>query len=199
MALLNDCKYGYKLDGRVLDLNLLRAPTHPDPDADLGHQVFTYALLPHDGPLLDAPVMHEAAMLNQPPVRFDGRAARPGTALPCTLDADGISLEVLKKAEREACLVLRLVETRGCRSTGTLHLPADAVLVATGLMEWDDGAVVAGQPAVPVTLAPFEIRTYKLRRAAPATGTRQGDPHVRQNPHPAARRRRSTRPAPPGR
>ena len=199
MALLNDCKYGYKLDGRVLDLNLLRAPTHPDPDADLGHQVFTYALLPHDGPLLDAPVMHEAAMLNQPPVRFDGRAARPGTALPCTLDADGISLEVLKKAEREACLVLRLVETRGCRSTGTLHLPADAVLVATGLMEWDDGAVVAGQPAVPVTLAPFEIRTYKLRRAAPATGTRQGDPHVRQNPHPAARRRRRTRPAPPGR
>jgi alpha-mannosidase len=163
LALLNDCKYGYKLDGRQIDLNLLRSPTHPDPDADIGLQTFTYALLPHEGRLIDSGVIAEAAMLNQPPAAFYGRAARVGTALPCTLVSDGISLEVLKQAEREDCLVVRLVETRGCRSCGVLHLPEGARLVETGLMEWDDGAVISGSTAVEVTLSPFEIRTYKIR------------------------------------
>ena len=163
VALLNDCKYGHKLDGRCLDLNLLRSPVHPDPDADIGGQVFTYALLPHEGTLIASDVMAEAAMLNQPPVALHGRAARPGTALPCTLDGEGLSLEVLKKAEREACLVLRLVETRGCRARGVLTLPAGAELVETDIMEWNDGPAHRGSRRVEVALSPFEIRTFKLR------------------------------------
>jgi alpha-mannosidase len=163
VALLNDCKYGHKLDGQRLDLNLLRSPVHPDPDADIGEQVFTYALLPHEGTLIASDVMAEAAMLNQPPLAIHGRAVRPNSALPCTLEGQGISLEVLKKAERDACLALRLVETRGCRSRGVLTLPADAELVETDLMEWRDGAVHRGARRVEVELAPFEIRTYKLK------------------------------------
>ncbi len=166
IAVLNDCKYGYKLDGRCIDLSLLRSPVHPDPDADIGGQVFTYALLPHEGTLLDSDVMAEAAMLNQPPVAINGRAARAGTALPCTLEGEGLSLEVLKKAEREECLVLRLVETRGCRSQGVLTLPAGAELVETDLMEWNDGAVHRDAQRVEVELTPFEIRTYKLKLKA---------------------------------
>ncbi|MHC4874276.1 MAG: alpha-mannosidase, partial [Planctomycetota bacterium] len=46
-ALLNDCKYGYKVKKNILDLNLLRSSTDPDPDADQGHHEFTYVLLPH--------------------------------------------------------------------------------------------------------------------------------------------------------
>jgi len=105
-------------------------------------------------------------MLNQPPVAINGRAARAGTALPCTLEGEGLSLEVLKKAEREECLVLRLVETRGCRSQGVLTLPAGAELVETDLMEWNDGAVHRDAQRVEVELTPFEIRTYKLKLKA---------------------------------
>jgi alpha-mannosidase len=163
VALLNDCKYGHKVKDNVLDLNLLRSPTEPDPDADLGQHTFTYSLLPHIGCLQDSPVMAEAAMLNQRPVLLDGYAAGK-TALPCALESDGISLEVVKKAEKEDCLVIRLVETLGRTSTGVLKV-ADrtATLVETGLMEWIDGETTPCAEDIPISLTPFEIRTYKIR------------------------------------
>ncbi len=40
VALLNDCKYGHKLHDNFIDLHLLRSPTQPDPDADLGTHQF---------------------------------------------------------------------------------------------------------------------------------------------------------------
>ncbi|MAH64254.1 MAG: alpha-mannosidase 2c1, partial [SAR324 cluster bacterium] len=40
VALLNDCKYGHKLHDNVINLHLLRSPTQPDPDADLGTYQF---------------------------------------------------------------------------------------------------------------------------------------------------------------
>ncbi|MDH7570868.1 MAG: glycoside hydrolase family 38 C-terminal domain-containing protein, partial [Armatimonadota bacterium] len=49
VALLNDCKYGYDVRGNVLRLSLLRAPKNPDPNADMGRHLFTYALYPHPG------------------------------------------------------------------------------------------------------------------------------------------------------
>ncbi|WJH37506.1 hypothetical protein N6H14_27710 [Paenibacillus sp. CC-CFT747] len=36
VALLNDCKYGHRAEGNELDLNLLRSPSFPDPEADRG-------------------------------------------------------------------------------------------------------------------------------------------------------------------
>ena len=163
VALLNDCKYGHKVRGHVLDLNLLRAPSEPDPDADLGRHVFAYSLLPHAGGLIDSQVMAEGAMLNQKPVMLPGYRAGKA-ALPCTLEAEGISLEVVKRAEKEACVVIRLVETRGCTSTGTLRVAAGkATLVVTDLMEWEDLDEVAVAGEIGVALKPFEIRTYKIR------------------------------------
>jgi len=94
VALLNDCKYGHKVYKNVIDLNLLRSPTEPDPIADQGHHEFTYSLLPrsptepdpiadqghheftysllpHIGTLIDSDVIKEAAMLNTRPVIFE--------------------------------------------------------------------------------------------------------------------------------
>ena len=42
-------KYGYDSVGNLLRLTLLRSPVYPDPNADRGHQHFTYALYPHAG------------------------------------------------------------------------------------------------------------------------------------------------------
>ncbi|MCS7062154.1 MAG: glycoside hydrolase family 38 C-terminal domain-containing protein, partial [Anaerolineae bacterium] len=57
VALLNDCKYGYATHGNVMRLSLLRAPTSPDPLADIGQHSLTYALLPHAGPPQEAGVI----------------------------------------------------------------------------------------------------------------------------------------------
>jgi len=79
------------------------------------------------------------------------------------LDGEGLVVAAVKKAEKDECLVLRIVETHGCRSTGTLHIDQPgARLVRANLMERDEEAAVAANGPIELTLEPFEIRTYKL-------------------------------------
>jgi alpha-mannosidase len=148
----------------VLDLNLLRSPTNPDPDADLGHHEFTYSLLPHNGALIDSTVMAEANQLNQPPAFFVGR--RHGSvAVPVEVTGEGVALEVLKKAEKEECLVIRLVERRGCETTATVTLTdPTASLVETDLLEWNEIDSLGG-PSVEIPMQAFEIRTFKIMQS----------------------------------
>ena len=163
VALLNDCKYGHKVKGHVLDLNLLRSPVEPDPDADLGRHCFTYSLLPHMGDLNASQVVTEAAMLNQRLVVLEGYTAG-NAALPCTLEAEGISLEVVKKAEKEDCIVIRLVETRGRTSSGVLKVTDKAAkLIETNLLEWTEEGEISCAREIELHLGPFEIRTYKIK------------------------------------
>ncbi len=163
VALLNDCKYGHKILDNVIDLNLLRSPTHPDPDADRGRHTFTYSLLPHTGDLRNSSVLTEAAQLNVPPILLDGFKAG-SVAAPVRVEGDGVSLEVLKKAEKDECRVIRLVETRGVHSDCTLHVAdSGATLVETNIIEWQDGDTLACTKPVELTLKPFEIRTFKLK------------------------------------
>ena len=161
VALLNDCKYGYKVLENVIDLNLLRSPTHPDPDADLGHHAFTYSLLPHSGALIESDVQEQAIQLNQPPACFVGHALGEA-AVPVTVEGEGVALEVLKKAEKEACLVMRLVERWGCETTATVALSdKNASLVETDLLEWNE-LDKRGRGTVDIPMKPFEIRTFKV-------------------------------------
>lgn len=162
VALLNDCKYGYKVLDNAIDLNLLRAPTFPDPSADRHLHEFTYSLLPHCGPVSDSCVIPESMMLNAPPRCFENRCGtkyRP----PCTLEGEGASLEVVKKAEKEDCLVIRVVETRGRESRAVLRVEdPDAELLPTDLMEWKDGDSINCSEPVDLLLRPFEILTFKI-------------------------------------
>ncbi|HAS84347.1 MAG TPA: alpha-mannosidase 2c1, partial [Verrucomicrobia bacterium] len=165
VALLNDCKYGHKVHENVLDLNLLRSPTYPDPDADQGAHVFNYSLLPHTGTLIESPVLAEAACLNVPVLAFEGR--RGAFTSPCRLEGRGVSLEVIKRAEKTNTVVIRLVETDGRNSTcHVLLADPKTVLVETNLVEWtEDGRFAPGPDgAVELTLSPYAIRTFKLQR-----------------------------------
>lgn len=161
VALLNDCKYGYKVLENVLDLNLLRSPTDPDPDADFDHHEFTYSLLPHRGNLIASDVQDQAIQLNQPPALFVGRKLAE-VSVPVTVTGEGVALEVLKKAEKEDCLVIRLVERLGCETTATVEMTdATAELVETDLLEWENLQRL-GCGTVDITMKPFEIRTFKI-------------------------------------
>ena len=161
VALLNDCKYGYKVLDNVIDLNLLRSPTNPDPDADLGHHKFKYSLLPHSGDLIHSDVQIQAIQLNQPPALYSGHSL--GNAnLPITVTGEGVSLEVLKKAEKEECLIVRLVERLGCDTVANLSITnRDESLVETNLMEWNELATHDGSQ-IEIKMKPFEIRTFKI-------------------------------------
>ncbi|MBI4977908.1 MAG: alpha-mannosidase [Spirochaetes bacterium] len=160
VALLNDCKYGYKVKDNIIDLNILRSPRDPDPDADIGNHVFTYALLPHNGTLIESSVMAEAEALNVPPVMLAGFAANH-TALPATVTGDGVSITAVKKAEKEECHIVRIVETCGKHTTAVLK--AAGTVTETNLMEWENGAKLDAKNGAAIELSPFEIRTYKVK------------------------------------
>lgn len=66
VALLNDCKYGYRAEGGELDLNLLRSTSYPDPEADRAAHAFTYSLYPHKGDHVQAQVFRHGYELNIP-------------------------------------------------------------------------------------------------------------------------------------
>ena len=111
VALMNDCKYGYMVHDNILDLNLLRSPNNPDPDADMGDHSFTYSFFPHRNDLVNSDVMHESACLNQPPLIF--KSVKSKIKVPLHLEGEGIELTVLKKAEKTNQLVIRIVEKLG--------------------------------------------------------------------------------------
>lgn len=64
VSLLNDCKYGYDVQGSTIRLSLLRAPKWPDQTADQGEHDFTYSLYPHEGDWRYAHTVRQAAELN---------------------------------------------------------------------------------------------------------------------------------------
>ena len=164
VALLNDCKYGYRVKGSELSISLLRAPTEPDPIADRGAHRFTYAILPHERDLAHTDdVCAAAAVLNAGVEAFPGLDAGPAPrpALPVRVSGDGVELSVLKAAEEGDGMVVRLVERRGRRSSAVLsaELPAQAVpCLATELA--DVGPAVALPAAL--DFGPFEIKTFRI-------------------------------------
>ena len=160
-ALLNDCKYGYKVFGTTLDLCLLRAPKFPDWDADQGHHEFIYSFLPHTGSLNNSGVRSEAAKLNRPALAVPGVAAE--AVSPLSLEAATVALTVVKKAEKEDCLVIRLVEQAGRNSQAVLTVPAGKRLVGTNLLEWTNDDVLTPEAGtVALTFRPYEIKTFKV-------------------------------------
>ena len=161
-ALLNDCKYGYCVKGNTLDLNLLRAPTYPDPDADQGLHEFTYSLLPHSGNLAKSNVLKEATILNSPMELISGYETTQKLDL-FNFEGEGIVIESLKKAENENCLICRLTERMGCRSKAKLNFRESVSWSECDLIEWNDYSEEQTGSSVELSFKPFEIRTLKIK------------------------------------
>ena len=157
VALMNDCKYGYMVHDNILDLNLLRSPNNPDPDADMGDHSFTYSFFPHRNDLVNSDVMPESARLNQPPLVFEGVKSKNKT--PLTLEGDGLELTVLKKAEKTNHLVFRVVERLGRKTSGYIHL--NGKLTECDLIEWNKSKEqVNVKQKLKLNFKPFEIKTF---------------------------------------
>ncbi|MFV0412112.1 MAG: alpha-mannosidase [Oscillospiraceae bacterium] len=169
VALLNNCKYGYDICDGVMRLSLLRAPVHPNPNADRERHTFTYSLLPHKGDWRRGGVIEEAYKLNCP-VQSIALEARQGGSLPaqfslCRVEGTGIVLETVKQAQSgDGSLVLRAYEAHGARTTAKLHLPPKAArLCECDMLESNDGpALEILQQAAQLTFKPYEIKTLHL-------------------------------------
>ncbi len=162
VALLNDGRYGHHALNNELGLSLLRSPAYPDPLADEGRHDFTYALLPHEGGLIDGGVLAEAEDLNRPLPAIPVRAAGAATWQPVRLEGVALGLGALKRQEDAEGLVLRVYEPQGARGPLTVQLPEGWKVTA----EVDLLEEPIGPP--PDRMGPFQVRTLLLEQNPPS-------------------------------
>jgi alpha-mannosidase len=164
VALLNDCKYGYDIRGNVMRLSLLRAPAWPDPQSDQGTHRFSYALFPHPGDLRAAGVIAEAEAFNLPLVAVPGVSggAAGGTSV-VRVDRPNVTVEAVKRADRDDAVIVRLTEAFGAhgRVRLTTAFPLASVL-QVDLLERDREPLAFGERSIDLDLRPFELVTLKL-------------------------------------
>jgi len=174
VALLNDCKYGYDVHGNVMRLSLLRSPGWPDPESDQGSHHFSYALFPHAGDLREAGVVAEAEAFNiplvvvSPPRREGWFGYAPSLMSPrsesfVSADRPNVTIEAVKKADREDALVVRISESWGTRGPVRISttLPVRSA-TRVDLLERDLGDVPCAGGVVELDLRPFELVTVKF-------------------------------------
>jgi len=163
VALLNDCKYGYDIQGSVMRLSLLRAPTHPDPTADRGKHRFTYALMPHPGDFREAGVIAAAEDLNHPLRTVRGALAVGERRSLIEVDTPQVIVEAVKRAEDSEAVIARLYESWGgrCRARVRTSLPVGRAYLCD-LLEHERQEVAVRDGELELEVGPFKILTLKL-------------------------------------
>ena len=162
VALLNNCKYGYKVFENIIDLNLLRATIVPDPEADLGTHHFIYSLFPHHGEMIESDTLAQGTQLNQHPLCFFGVDGSE-VNIPYKLDTEDIVLETIKKAELENSIILRLYEPKGKNVAAVMKIALENIEVfETDLMENNLHKMKLIRQDLPLQFTPFEIKTIKI-------------------------------------
>ena len=166
VAILNDCKYGHRISGNTISLNLLRSPTRPDPEADRHHHTFRYALYPHAGSLVDAEVVNRAWEFNVAArviktASSKGRRASNDSFI--TSDCPNVIIDTVKRAEDDRELIVRMYEACGIDSEAEIRLNSPAAAIEeVNLMEETIRVLSDGGNKLKLPFAPFEIRTVKI-------------------------------------
>ena len=160
MAVLNDAKYSFDVDGATIGVTAVRSPifAHHEPAIpvegvryqfqDQGVQRFTLGLLPHRGSWQDSGATRRAIELNQRPTVLlesfhDGALAATGSF--ASIEPDHVVVGAMKLAEDGDDVVVRIAETVGRSAPVRLAFPA-----------WDR--------TLTFDIGPFELRTFRVPR-----------------------------------
>ena len=193
LSLLNDCKYGYDATPDRLRLTLLKSPTWPDPNSDLGYHEFTYQLLPHAGNWRAANVIQQASRLNNPAIALSPLCITSAAPVPI-IDATNIVLAACKPIGARPGWIVRLYEATGRETTATATFtiptcdgaptPITAETVSGGLSFELCDLLEHRQQALPAIIGrevilhfkPYEVLTIAVRgdrysQAAPSPST----------------------------
>ncbi len=168
VGLLNDCKYGHKVRGNVLDIDLLRSPCHPDPSADRCRHQFVYSLYPHPGDAYSGGVVQAAYELNVPLQVYEvptSRGVLPQEWSFVQVDVENVIIETVKKAEDNDQTILRLYETYGATTEAEIRFGTDVKAVhLVDLMEENPKRIRVRNRRASIALTPYEIVTLAVDR-----------------------------------
>lgn len=166
VSLLNDCKYGYDVQGSTIRLSLLRAPKWPDNTADLGTHEFTYSLYPHAGDWREARTLRKAAELNLPAhaaacAPEEGKLPASGSLI--GYSGNHVVLDTVKLSEDGSGSILRLYESAGGRETVEISWPLPhAKVCLSNALEEETEVLPEQAGSLQLEFAPFEIKTIKI-------------------------------------
>ena len=164
VGIINDCKYGHKIKGNVIGLNLLRSPKTPDPDSDMHEHKFKYALYPHCGSMVQSDLIQQAYQFNIPLECFEAdESGRKGEVKWSFVEvnAENVIIEVIKKAEKHEGILIRAYESKGYDVNAEFRFGRslkNAKLV--NLMERELSNIVINDNAISIEFKPFEIHTF---------------------------------------
>jgi len=164
-AVLNDCKYGWDVQGSTIRLTLLKAAEAPDEIADLGKHEFTYSLLPLTDGFSATVISEEAYDLNQP--LFAGSSIPDAEKFSFARSSvRGIIIETVKRSEEDDAIILRLYEAEGAaqRSEISFGLAVNKVLLTT-MLEDEIEEIESLDNSIVLDFHRFEVKTLKIHFA----------------------------------
>jgi len=159
VALLNDCKYGHRIKGSHMDINLLRAQNYPGIGSDRGIHEFAYALYPHQG---DLEKVTKTAFAYNLPIRI-AKGGGSATATGQIFVAEGpVILDAVKRAENGQGVITRLYEPLGANGIVTIT-PNKAYnhALLCDLLENTISELPMDNGQVKLAFSPFQIMTVK--------------------------------------
>lgn len=168
VALLNDCKYGYDVQGNVIGLSLLKSAVRPDETADRKVHHFCYSLYPHRGTLEASDVQKKAANLNMPVHTKTVAGCGNGEAFAAysmfSVDCGHVLLDTVKRSEDGQALVVRLYEYLNEKQSDVrlrFHMPVERVCECD-LCEENEQEILTDGGSVSFEIGCFEIKTFKI-------------------------------------
>ena len=180
VTILSDARYGWdKPNDNTLRHSLLYVPKPGNgyryqAQQDLGHHVFTYSLIGHQGQLDEPEAVRQAALLNSPLKTF--RADRHKGGLGRTFsfvksDNGNVLVRALKRAEVSDEYIVRVYEIGGkAAQTAQLTFASDVVAAvqADGTEKTlADGEAPFSGNTLSVSINPYGVRTYKVKLSKP--------------------------------
>lgn len=181
LSILNDCKYGWdKPTDSSLRLTLIHTPSTGNSytyqaDQDLGVNLFTYSLFPHQGKWSEL-TQKAASQLNQPLVavaapKHEGALGKEVEFL--SVSTDQVAVKAVKKAEETNELIVRVYEWAGQQHDKvTLTFPA-RVLSAREVngLEEQVGSATTSDNTLTFSISKYQPKTFAVKLADATTPT----------------------------
>ncbi len=166
VSVLNDCKYGCSVRGGIIGLSMLKSAVYPNPEADKEVHEFTYSLYPHQGDWRAAGTVQQAYQLNNPlrAVVKEKEGGRLNAVYSfVTSNQDNVVVEVVKKAQEDTAVALRLYECYNRRTDVVLTFEKEiASIRECNMLEEDMDPVEFNRRDAIFTIKPYEIKTFKV-------------------------------------
>ena len=153
IAVLSDCKYGWRVKEGLISLNLLRSTTYPDKTADRGKHIFSYALMPHKGNAFDAEVIKNAYCYNLPLLVCENSV---DICCPIEIKNRNIIIETIKIPEKGKGKILRIYEAEGKQTNCEFSTVEDINIYECDMLE----NIV--EKANELVFKPYEIKTLLM-------------------------------------